>query len=132
MRTLVILGLAYILFVHGLGNVSLWDPDEPRQALMAREMIDRSDYVHPYLNGLPVSGEAAPLSLAHHPHLQDHRQGRRVLIAAAFGAGRNPVAPSHLFSGQKARSRGVRLSLGPNPRDELSVSRQMRRNPSWI
>jgi 4-amino-4-deoxy-L-arabinose transferase-like glycosyltransferase len=53
MRTLVILGLAYILFIHGLGSVTLWDPDEPRQAIMAREMIERTDYVHPYLNGVP-------------------------------------------------------------------------------
>ena len=53
MRTLVILGLAYILFIHGLGSISLWDPDEPRQAIMAREMVERGDYVHPYLNGTP-------------------------------------------------------------------------------
>lgn len=53
MRTLVILCLAYVLFVHGLGGISLWDPDEPRQAIMAREMIERSDYIHPYLNGMP-------------------------------------------------------------------------------
>jgi 4-amino-4-deoxy-L-arabinose transferase-like glycosyltransferase len=53
MRTIVILGLAFILFVYGLGNVSLWDPDEPRQAIEAREMMARGDYVHPYLNGEP-------------------------------------------------------------------------------
>jgi 4-amino-4-deoxy-L-arabinose transferase-like glycosyltransferase len=53
MRTLVIIGLAYILFIHGLGGTSLWDPDEPRQAIMAREMVQRADYVHPYLNGSP-------------------------------------------------------------------------------
>jgi 4-amino-4-deoxy-L-arabinose transferase-like glycosyltransferase len=53
MRTLVILGLAYALFFHGLGAVSLWDPDEPRQAIEAREMMARGDYVHPYLNGVP-------------------------------------------------------------------------------
>jgi 4-amino-4-deoxy-L-arabinose transferase-like glycosyltransferase len=53
MRSLVIIALAGVLFVHGLGTVSLWDPDEPRQAIMAREMMERSDYVHPYLNGQP-------------------------------------------------------------------------------
>ena len=53
MRTLVILGLAYILFIHGIGSVTLWDPDEPRQAIMAREMVERGDYIHPYLNGMP-------------------------------------------------------------------------------
>ena len=64
MRTLVILCLAYILFVHGLGNISLWDPDEPRQAIMAREMLQRGDYIHPYLNGSPYL-EKPPL----HPWL---------------------------------------------------------------
>lgn len=53
MRTFIILCLAYILFIHNLGNISLWDLDEPRQAVMAREMMERSDYVHPYLNGSP-------------------------------------------------------------------------------
>ncbi len=53
MRTLLILCLAYVLFIHGLGSTSLWDPDEPRQAIMAREMMARGDYIHPYLNGVP-------------------------------------------------------------------------------
>jgi 4-amino-4-deoxy-L-arabinose transferase-like glycosyltransferase len=53
MRIIVILGLAFILFIYGIGNVSLWDPDEPRQVIEAREMMQRSDYVHPYLNGQP-------------------------------------------------------------------------------
>lgn len=53
MRTLVILGLAYVLFIHGIGSITLWDPDEPRQAIMAREMVERGDYIHPYLNGVP-------------------------------------------------------------------------------
>jgi len=42
----------------------LWDPDEPRQPIMAREMMERGDYVHPYLNGLPYL-EKPPL----HPWL---------------------------------------------------------------
>jgi 4-amino-4-deoxy-L-arabinose transferase-like glycosyltransferase len=50
---LVILCLAYVLFFLGLGDIALWDPDEPRQAIMAQEMIARSDYIHPYLNGQP-------------------------------------------------------------------------------
>ncbi len=64
MRTLLILCLAYVLFIHALGNISLWDPDEPRQAIMAREMLARGDYMHPYLNGLPYL-EKPPL----HPWL---------------------------------------------------------------
>jgi 4-amino-4-deoxy-L-arabinose transferase-like glycosyltransferase len=53
MKILIILSLAYILFVHNLGTIALWDPDEPRQAIMAREMMERKDYIHPYLNGRP-------------------------------------------------------------------------------
>jgi len=53
LHILVILSLAYVLFFQGLGAISLWDPDEPRQAIMAQEMIARSDYIHPYLNGQP-------------------------------------------------------------------------------
>jgi 4-amino-4-deoxy-L-arabinose transferase-like glycosyltransferase len=49
----VLLGLSYLLFFYNLGNIALWDPDEPRQAIMAREMMERGDYVHPYLNGEP-------------------------------------------------------------------------------
>ena len=60
MKILVILFLAYVLFVHNLGAISLWDPDEPRQAIMAREMVERSDYIHPYLNGSPYT-EKPPL-----------------------------------------------------------------------
>lgn len=50
---LTVIALAFILFFTSLGATSLWDPDEPRQAIMAREMMDRGDYIHPYLNGVP-------------------------------------------------------------------------------
>ncbi len=53
LRILVIIALACALFFSYLGATSLWDPDEPRQAIMAREMMERGDYVHPYLNGEP-------------------------------------------------------------------------------
>ncbi|HOW55259.1 MAG TPA: glycosyltransferase family 39 protein [Syntrophorhabdaceae bacterium] len=55
MRTklIILIILAGILFFFNLGATSLWDPDEPRQAIMAREMDQRGDYIHPYLNGVP-------------------------------------------------------------------------------
>jgi 4-amino-4-deoxy-L-arabinose transferase-like glycosyltransferase len=53
MKITTILILSFILFFLNLGEISLWDPDEPRQATMAREMMDRGDYIHPYLNGKP-------------------------------------------------------------------------------
>jgi 4-amino-4-deoxy-L-arabinose transferase-like glycosyltransferase len=52
-KILMLLILTYLLFFHNLGGIALWDPDEPRQAIMAREMMDRGDYIHPYLNGKP-------------------------------------------------------------------------------
>jgi 4-amino-4-deoxy-L-arabinose transferase-like glycosyltransferase len=52
-KILLILAVAYTLFIHGIGDTSLWDPDEPRQAIMAREMMEKGDYIHPYLNGKP-------------------------------------------------------------------------------
>jgi len=53
MKIFIILCLSYLLFFNNLGGVALWDPDEPRQAIMAREMMERQDYIHPYLNGRP-------------------------------------------------------------------------------
>lgn len=53
LRIPVLVILAILLFFTFLGSTSLWDPDEPRQAIMAREMMERGDYVHPYLNGKP-------------------------------------------------------------------------------
>jgi 4-amino-4-deoxy-L-arabinose transferase-like glycosyltransferase len=53
MKAIVIILTCCILFIQNLGGIALWDPDEPRQAIMAREMMDRKDYIHPYLNGQP-------------------------------------------------------------------------------
>jgi len=52
-KIFLVMALSYILFVHNLGSIALWDPDEPRQAIMAREMMERKDYIRPYLNGEP-------------------------------------------------------------------------------
>lgn len=42
--------LCCALFFYRLGERDLWAPDEPRYAQVAREMIDRSDWIVPYLN----------------------------------------------------------------------------------
>jgi 4-amino-4-deoxy-L-arabinose transferase-like glycosyltransferase len=52
-KILLLLILTGLLFFNNIGHIALWDPDEPRQAIMAREMMDRNDYIHPYLNGKP-------------------------------------------------------------------------------
>jgi len=53
MKIIFILLVSSILFINNIGHIALWDPDEPRQAIMAREMMERNDYIHPYLNGRP-------------------------------------------------------------------------------
>lgn len=48
---LAVLALGLALFLPGLGARDLWNPDEPRYALVAREMVERGDYLVPHLNG---------------------------------------------------------------------------------
>lgn len=42
--------LCGVLFFYRLGERDLWAPDEPRYAQVAREMIQRSDWLVPHLN----------------------------------------------------------------------------------
>ena len=52
---LLVLGL--VLFLPGLGRHDLWNPDEPRCAEVAREMLETSDFLVPQLNGEPYTQE---------------------------------------------------------------------------
>jgi 4-amino-4-deoxy-L-arabinose transferase-like glycosyltransferase len=45
---LVATGLAALTFLPWLGSTGLWDPWEPHYAEVAREMLARGDFVHPY------------------------------------------------------------------------------------
>ena len=45
--------VAFLLFSLGSGARGLWNPDEPREAEIAREMYLRGDPVVPHLNGEP-------------------------------------------------------------------------------
>jgi len=48
---LVLAALALFVFLPGLGNRSLWNPDEPRYAEVAREMRISGEWFVPHLNG---------------------------------------------------------------------------------
>jgi len=49
----IILLLAAILFLPALPSRDPWNPDEPRYVEVAREMVERGDYLVPHLNGTP-------------------------------------------------------------------------------
>jgi 4-amino-4-deoxy-L-arabinose transferase-like glycosyltransferase len=49
----ILAGLCYVLFFHGLGGIGLIGPDEPRYSAIAREMLSSGDYITPRLYGVP-------------------------------------------------------------------------------
>jgi 4-amino-4-deoxy-L-arabinose transferase-like glycosyltransferase len=50
---LLIVGFCAFLFFYGMGQFGLIGADEPRYAQVAREMLDRHDWVTPVLGGRP-------------------------------------------------------------------------------
>src|SRR3990172_1413799 len=52
-RSFLLLLFLYIQFFHGLGQIGLVGPDEPRYAQVAREMMLSGDYITPRLYGQP-------------------------------------------------------------------------------
>ena len=52
--------LVLALFLPGLGSRDLWNPDEPRYAEVAREMVATGEFFVPHLNGRLYS-EKPPL-----------------------------------------------------------------------
>lgn len=55
---LLLIGL--VLFLPGIGSRDLWNPDEPRYAVVAREMRESGDWLVPHVNGRLYS-EKPPL-----------------------------------------------------------------------
>ena len=49
----VLVIVASLTILAGLGNGTFWEPDEPRFAEATRQMFARDDFVTPYLNGVP-------------------------------------------------------------------------------
>ncbi len=47
----LILGLCFVLYFLNIGRWDLWNPDEPRYAQVAREMVGGGDWIMMHLNG---------------------------------------------------------------------------------
>jgi 4-amino-4-deoxy-L-arabinose transferase-like glycosyltransferase len=56
----LLLGFGFALYFVNLGQWDLWNPDEPRYAQIAREMVDRGDWILMHFNGM-VYGDKPPL-----------------------------------------------------------------------
>ncbi len=80
-RTELLLLIAFcgFLFFYGLGAFGLLGADEPRYAQISREMLDRSDWVTPVLNGKPWL-EKPPLY--YWQAMLSYRVGRALLPAS--------------------------------------------------
>ncbi len=50
---ILILIASAIIFISGIGKTALVDPDEARYALISQNMIDRGNYLEPYIDGKP-------------------------------------------------------------------------------
>ena len=52
---LIVAGAALAVFLPWLGARDLWAPDEPRFAVIGREMLRSGDWILPTMNGQPVA-----------------------------------------------------------------------------
>src|SRR5262245_21097775 len=48
----ILAALCYVLFFHGLGDIGLIGPDEPRYSATGGEMLRTGDYIAPRLYGI--------------------------------------------------------------------------------
>jgi len=47
----ILLGFCFFLFILGVGRWDLWNPDEPRYAEVAKEMVERGGWILMHVNG---------------------------------------------------------------------------------
>jgi 4-amino-4-deoxy-L-arabinose transferase-like glycosyltransferase len=47
----ILLSFCFFLFIVGVGRWDLWNPDEPRYAQVAKEMVERGDWILMHVNG---------------------------------------------------------------------------------
>jgi len=56
----ILLGVCFLIYFLNLGRWDLWAPDEPRYAQIAKEIVNRGDWILMHLNG-NVYGDKPPL-----------------------------------------------------------------------
>jgi 4-amino-4-deoxy-L-arabinose transferase-like glycosyltransferase len=59
-QIIILLGFCFALYFINLGQWDLWNPDEPRYAQVAREMVNRGDWILMHFNG-KIYGDKPPL-----------------------------------------------------------------------
>jgi 4-amino-4-deoxy-L-arabinose transferase-like glycosyltransferase len=59
-KIVLIILLGLILYCYNIGGWDLWNPDEPRYAQVAKEMVESGNWILPHLNG-DVYHEKPPL-----------------------------------------------------------------------
>jgi len=50
-QIIILLVFCLLLFIAGVGRWDLWNPDEPRYAQVAKEMVERGDWILMHVNG---------------------------------------------------------------------------------
>ncbi len=61
LSAVLLLGLlCYLIFFHGLGHYPLWDPDEGRVGVIAKEMVESGNWLTLTQNGAPYYDKPAP------------------------------------------------------------------------
>src|ERR1700722_20517422 len=79
---LLLVAVCGFLLFYGLGAFGLLGADEPRYAQVAREMLDRGDWITPTLNGKPWLEK---------PPLYYWQAMLAYRVARAFGSGNDGV-----------------------------------------